>query len=91
MSSQLITFPDTVTDNKVSVLLVMPTPDTLELVVAACRNYQTDFNIYVTGAEEDADWISKTMLLVDKIFKNPDPTEVCAYLESKETESYTEL
>jgi hypothetical protein len=90
MSSQLITSPDVIEDDRVSILLITTTPDTLELVVAACRNFQTNFNIYVGGVEEDPEWINRVMLLVDKIFKNPTPTEVCDFLDTKEKEMFTE-
>jgi 3-methyladenine DNA glycosylase AlkD len=91
MNSQLITSPDIVEDNRVSILLITPDTDTLELVVAACRNLQTNFNIYVSNSQEDVEWINRVMLLVDKIFKNPTPVEVCDFLNSKEKETVTEL
>jgi hypothetical protein len=90
MSSQLITSPDVIKDNRVAILLLTPTPDTLEVVVAACRNFQTDFNIYVSGAEEDPEWFNMVLLQVDKIFKNPNPTEVCDFLNTKEKEIFAE-
>lgn len=90
MSSQLITSPDVVTDSRTAILLVTPTADTLEMVVAACRNFQTDFNIYVSSSEEDPEWVNKVLLQVDKVFKNPNPTEVCDFLDTKEKETYTE-
>lgn len=79
-----------VEDSRTSILLINPTADTLEIVVAACRNFQTDFNIYVCGAEEDPEWVNKVLLQVDKIFKNPKSAEVVGFLDSKEKETYTE-
>jgi len=90
MNSQLITSPDIIEDNTVSILLITPAPDTLELVVAACRNFQTDFNIYISSAEEDTEWFNQVLLRVDKIFKNSNPTEVFNFLDTKEKETVTE-
>ena len=90
MSSQLITFPDVVEDRRTAILIITPTTDTLGLVVAACRNFQTDFNIYISSAEEDPEWINKVILQVDKIFKNPNPAEVFDFLNTKEKETYAD-
>jgi hypothetical protein len=90
MSSQLITSPDIVEDNRVSILLITPAPDTLELVVAACRNFQTDFNIYICSAEEEPEWFNRALLQVDKIFKNANPTEVFDFLNDKEKQTIAE-
>ena len=86
MSSQLITAPDLVDDDNLSILIINPSATLLDIIVASCRNLDRDFNIYVGRSVEDQEWISSVLVKVDKIFKNPTVEEIYQFLQTKDAE-----
>lgn len=86
MSSQLITAPDLVDDDNLSILIINPSVTLLDIIVASCRNIDRDFNIYVGRSVEDQEWISSVLVKVDKIFKNPTVEEIYQFLQTKDAE-----
>ena len=90
MSSQLITEPDIVDSENLSILLINADENVLELIVASCRNMDRDFNFYLCNEVTDPTWFSRAMTKSDKIFKNPTVEEVYAFLKAKNQEMFSD-
>lgn len=82
--SQLITPPDYVDEDYQSILMVDASPDTIEMVISACRILNNDYNIYLCGKDADPMWISSVISRCEKVFINSGFEEVINYLKEQD-------
>ena len=82
MNSKLVTYPDIADTTVESILLIMPDPMALDLILSSVNTFTTDFNIYLTGEESDAEWFKAVRGIVGKVFKQPSFDEVYQYLKT---------
>lgn len=82
MNSKLVTYPDIADTTVESILLIMPDPMALDLILSSVNTFTTDFNIYLTGEESDAEWFKAVQGIVGKVFKQPSFDEVYQYLKT---------
>ena len=83
--SQLITFPDIVEDSEThTILLIDPDQITIELVVASCKTFNKDYNIYISGRDVDPQWLSTVIGRSQKVFINENYSAIVNYLKEQD-------
>lgn len=84
--SQLITppdFPEQDLDAH-SILLIDPEQPTIEIIIAACRTFNKDYNVYICSQKADPEWLSKAISKVNKVFINEGYEVIVNYLKEQD-------
>lgn len=82
--SQIITPPDYVDSDDLSILLVDTDPNSIEMVISACRVLNKDYNIYLCGRGTDPMWLSTAIGKSSKVFMSASYEEIVNYLKEQD-------